>query len=136
MDRDRKMKPAQRFKVEAVERYEFLNTSFGFEGPDVADDLVGYHSGNYSIYVMHDDFDKSAITVVTRRVGESTRRAELSCLYASAGLGPAQDIKTGARTSRLVADSIASQADKLKLVLPILDGQKGEELMETCHARY
>jgi hypothetical protein len=135
-DRDKKMSPGQRFNVETVERYAFLCELLGYEGPEVADDLIGYHSASCSIYVMHDDSDKSVITVVSRRVGEATRRAELSCLYVSGGIGPAQAVKTGARNSRMVAEAVAAQAKALELVLPLLDEARGKDLMEACHGRY
>ncbi|GIF24001.1 hypothetical protein BJ973_004614 [Actinoplanes tereljensis] len=134
--RDAAMGPAERFNAEAIEQYKFLSEALGFAGPDISDGLIGYHSAGYSILVIYDNYEKSAITVVTRRVGDATRRAELSCLYASAGLGPAQDVKGSARTSRLVAAAIATQVKALKLVLPLLDGPTGNDLMNACHARY
>jgi hypothetical protein len=135
-DRDKKMNPAQRFHVESIEQYRFLTDTLAFEGPNVAGDVIGYHAGKHSVYVMHNESGKRVITVVTRPIDGTTRRAELACLYATAGLGPAQEVRAGAGTSRLVAAAIVTQVSALKLVLPYLDGAAGNRLMEACHARY
>jgi hypothetical protein len=134
--RDKDLRPAERFHIEVIEHFQFLAQLPEFEGPNIGEHSISYHSSNASVHAFYDPSSKSALTVVTRPIGDMTLRAELSCLYASAKLGPTQKIRRSARSSREVAMAIATQADALRIVLPLLGGPAGEELMRACHARY
>ena len=59
----------------------------------------------------------------------------LTCLYVEAGLGPAQDLKSTARSPRLLQRALAAHRAALDRVAPLLDGPDGTRLLEGCRAR-
>lgn len=117
------------------ERFEFLISEKGFGGPEVLPGWVIYHSANLSIEVGYDDRASYVTTFACARVGERTLRAELSCLNARAGLGPAQEVGWAAGTSHAMTKSLDSQAHVTRRILDVLVGEKRDYLLASCHGR-
>ncbi len=55
--------------------------------------------------------------------------ADLSEVYAAAGLGPVQHVGSSARTVQAMAKSVASHGAALRRVLPLLQGPHGDALL-------
>jgi len=122
------------FLHEARERFRFLRDA-NFTGPEEGDYWLSYGSGTIGVEVHFDDRDGRVITVIRATVGDRNPRASLHCLYVRAGLGVAQDVKEIARSARMVAQVLESQAAGLRQLLPIIEGPAGPEVMLACHGR-
>ncbi|MFN8016673.1 MAG: hypothetical protein U0P45_00980 [Acidimicrobiales bacterium] len=59
----------------------------------------------------------------------------LACLYVEGGLGPAQDLRSTARSPRLLERALAAHRAALDRVALLLDGPDGLRLLEGCQAR-
>ncbi len=114
--------------------FEYLISSLGFLGPERQPGVVIYHSPIVSVEVALDPRD-GVLTLVSGQVGEHYYRAELSCLYVQAKLGPAQDVSRSARTTHALTKSLSSQSGALRAVLPCLNGPERGELLRSCHGR-
>lgn len=117
-----------------TEEFEFLTSNLGFLGPERQPGVAVYYSPGLSIEVAMDPRD-GVLTLLVGQVGEHTYRAELSCLYVAAGLGPAQDVHRTARTTHTLSKSLASQSCALSALLPHLTEPRREKLLRTCHGR-
>ena len=80
------------FLARAEESFEFLTEANGFLGPEHRPDGLAYHSQTLEIDVLFDRREQVIVTLVRAMVEELRLRAELSCLYAEATLGPVQDV--------------------------------------------
>ncbi len=123
------------FLADAEETFAFLLEREGFDGPERVDNGLVYHSVNLAIEVLFDPRYQGAYTVIAGMAGEHHRRVNLSCVYTEAGLGPAQDIKSTARTQHSQQRALASQAQALRRVLPRLAGAERVRLLNACHGR-
>ena len=124
---------ASAFLEEVQAAFTFL-TADGFLGPEVGDAVVIYHSAMLSIDVGLDPRE-GVVTTARGIVGERHLRAGPSCLYVASGLGPAQHVKTVARTAHALRTSVASQSAALRMLLPRLLGTDRDTLLLECHGR-
>ena len=109
-----------------LEDHEFVFTS--------ADEYrVLYTSPRFFVEILFDDRDGRLLTMVEGAVGRRNPRANLICLYREAGLGPAQDIREIARSSRTLSSAFSTQAHALDRLLPALQGERGDDLLLKCH---
>ncbi len=122
------------FLDEARERFRFLQDN-DFVGPEEGDYWLSYSSGFIGVEVHYDDRDGRVITIIRTTVGERSPRASLQCLYVTAKLGAAQDIREIARSARMIGDVLESQAAALRKLLPIIEGVRGPDLVLECHGR-
>lgn len=122
------------FLEEAKNRFEFLRER-DFLGPEEGDYWLSFSSGALGVEVLYDDRDGRVLTIVRSSVGDRNPRAGLQCLYVSAALGPAQDIREIARSPKVLGPVLESHAAALKRVLPVLEGPGGADLLLRCHGR-
>lgn len=122
------------FVAEARERYAFLLEG-GFIGPEETEYTVYYGSGRLGVGAYYDDHDGRVLTLIDGQTDGRTARAGLSCLYVSAGLGPAQDIRQIARSEKALGKVIDSHVRALRQIIPLLEGSQGVPLLKTCHGR-
>jgi hypothetical protein len=120
---------------DAARRYFNFLSDHGFVESRVDGFRLLCASSELAVEVLYDDRDRHVFTVVDAFVGKRNPRAELSCLYVEAGLGPAQRIHSVARSQRLLERALASQAAALRELLPTLTGSGGSELLLRCHGR-
>jgi hypothetical protein len=123
------------FVAVAEANFAFLTKEEGFIGPDRVAGGVVYHSPKLQIDVLFDEREKAIVTLARAFVDDLNLRANLSCLYATAGLGPAQEVKRTARPAHTLQRSMASQSAVLRKLLPTLMGPSRDRLMKACHAR-
>jgi hypothetical protein len=119
---------------EARERFQFLKDA-DFVGPEEGDYWLSYSSGFIGVEVHYDDRDGRVVTIVRTTVGDRNPRASLQCLYVTAKLGAAQDIREIARSGKSIAAVLESQAVALRKLLPIIEGGRGPDLILGCHGR-
>lgn len=122
------------FRSEAESHFRFLSDAY-FLGPEEGDYSLSYSSGLFGIEVHYDDRDGRIVTIVRTSVGERSPRASLQCLYVTAKLGPAQDIREIARSTKSIGEVLESHAEALRKVLPVIEGDGGLELILACHGR-
>jgi hypothetical protein len=122
------------FVAETKSRFEFLRER-DFLGPEAGDYWLSYSSGVLGIEIHYDDSDGRVLTIIRSSIGDRNPRAGLQCLYVSATLGPAQDIREIARSSKALGPVLESHAAALKRVLPVLEGPGGADLLLKCHGR-
>lgn len=132
------MKP-KGWKLEVFERcvaddFAFLTSSLGFLGPERQPGIAVFYAPEVSIEVALDPRD-GVLTLLVGHVGERTYRAELSCLYVAAGLGPAQHVRRSATSTHTLTQSLASQAAALAKLLPNLTEDRRADLLQACHGR-
>lgn len=123
------------FLAKAEESFEFLTQVEGFLGPEHRSDGLAYHSPSLEIDVLLDQREQAIVTLVKGMVEDLHLRAELSCLYAEASLGPVQDVKRTARTAHTLQRSLSSQSEALRRLLPVLGGPTRNQILRACHAR-
>lgn len=123
------------FLAKAEETFEFLTQADGFLGPERRPDGLAYHSPALEIDILLDAREQAIVTLVRAMVDDLHLRAELSCLYAEAALGPVQDVKRTARTAHTLERSLGSQSEALRRLLPVLDGPMRNQILKACHAR-
>jgi hypothetical protein len=100
-----------------------------------AGSAIEYRSDKLSVTVWLADRYCELDTAVRPRSDEPLSGASLSCLYVRAGLGAANEIKHAARSGHSLTTALASQAAALRLLLPILQGHSGAELIAQCYGR-
>jgi len=125
---------ASAFADEARLHFGFLWDD-DFLGPEEGEYRLSYSSRRLAVDVLYDDRDGRVLTVVRSFLAGRTPRAGLPCLYVAAGIGPQQDIREIARSSKLLGAVLDSQARALQRVLPVFDGPRGPELLSMCHGR-
>lgn len=117
------------------EAFAFLTDDGAFAGPERQADGAFYYSPAFSVEVRLDPRERAVVTLLSGMVDDQHLRAELSCLYAAADLGPVQHVRRTARTGHSMKRSVASQAAALRLLLPIITGSARSRLLKACHAR-
>lgn len=122
------------FCKEAAARFSFLDDR-DFIGPEKGEYRLAYSSGSLTVEILYDDRDGRVLTLISGYIGGRNPRASLPCLYRSAGLGPAQDIREIARSPKILGPVLDSHASALGKILPILEGASGRELLLSCHGR-
>ena len=122
------------FLQEAKSRFDFLRER-DFLGPEEGDYWLSYSSGTLGVEVLYDDRDGRVLTVVRSSIGDRNPRAGLQCLYVTATLGPAQDIREIARSFKDLGPVLESHAAALEKVLTVIDGPGGFDLLVKCHGR-
>lgn len=122
------------FLNEARSRFDFLRRS-NFLGPEEGDYWLAYRSDLLGVEVHYDDRDGRVVTIVRSSVGDRNLRAGLQCLYVSAKIGPAQDIRDIARSAKTLGAVLQSHAAALGKVLPIVGGPEGSTHLLRCHGR-
>ncbi|MGC5051731.1 hypothetical protein ACLQ2S_09810 [Micromonospora sp. DT48] len=115
------------------EYYRFLLSEPGFTGPEVTEDAIFFHSPGLSVEILQGRHFKEVNTMVCGTVAGLSLRARVTCLYVSSGVGPAQDVSTGALTNHALQKSLRSQAEALRRVLPYLTGSSRDEMLRDCH---
>jgi hypothetical protein len=129
----------KRWKLEVFDRclakeFAFLTSSLEFLGPERQPGVAVFYAPRISVEVALDPRE-GVLTLLVGQVGEHTYRAELSCLYVAAGLGPAQDVHHSATSTHTLSKSLASQAAALSRLLPSLTEDRREDLLRGCHGR-
>lgn len=127
------MKEGQ-FNRGADEAFAFVR-DVGFFRPECREDWISFSSGDLGLEVICDDRDGRVNTIVPASLEGRNPRAGLECLYASAGLGPQQDIRDIARSAKQLSGSLESQARALRKTLPRLAGPDGADVLLRCHGR-
>jgi hypothetical protein len=120
------------FLAEAARRFDFL-VSEGFVPHSSDGHRLLYSSAAFAVEVLYDDRDGRVITLIDAHVGERNPRANLICLFVEAGLGPAQDIREIARSTKLLSPVLESHAAALRALLPELKGPRASDLLLECH---
>jgi hypothetical protein len=87
------------------------------------------------VTALYDEGDGWVITLVQAAVGDRMPIASLTCLYVAAGLGPAQHIRDIARTARLLPSVLATHADALTRLLPVLATDRRPALLLECNGQ-
>jgi hypothetical protein len=123
------------FGILVNEAFAFLVDGEGFVGPERQEGGCFYYSPALSVEVRLDRREHVVITLLGGMVEDRHLRAELSCLYAEASLGPVQHIRRAARSNHSLQRSITSQAEALRSVLPKVTGPDKVRLLKACHAR-
>jgi hypothetical protein len=123
------------FRETVKEYFGFLVTEAGFLGPEIQSDRAFYYSPEVSIEVVYDEHSRYAMTIASGIVDERNVRAELSCLYVRAGLGPAQRVGSSARTSHALRKALVGQAAALRELMPMLKSEVRNRLLLECHRR-
>ncbi|NKE58349.1 hypothetical protein FXN61_16565 [Lentzea sp. PSKA42] len=126
---------ARAFGSEVKQRFRFLVDQEGFLGPEEHDGEIAYHAPNLVIRVALDQRDRYVLTLVNGEVDGFTARAELSCLYIGAGLGPVQDVVWSAGTLHAMVKALDSQAAAVRKILPVLKGEGAGKLLRECHGK-
>lgn len=122
------------FSKEAAARFAFLD-DLDFIGPEKGNYRLAYSSASLTVEILYDDRDGRILTMISGYVAGRNPRASLHCLYRSAGLGPAQDIREIARSPKVLGPVLDSHASALGKVLPALEGASGRDLLLSCHGR-
>ncbi len=123
----------EEFSSEAERVFGFLEPTF--VGLEKTNFRHYYSTGSIGLAIMFNDGDGRVITVVEAQVGERNVNASVDCLYVSARLGPAQDIREIVRSPKQLRPVLDSQAAAIKKLLPVLDGPSGPDLLVSCHGR-
>jgi len=111
---------------------------WGFVGPTILAAGLSYRRADLVVTVEtwsrhHESgFDTSLQWILD---SSGTRFASLDCLYVACGLGPAQDVPTGAGASHVIIKRIKQHAIALGAVLPYLDGPHAGDLFRRCQGR-
>ncbi|MFS8098595.1 hypothetical protein LFM09_15800 [Lentzea alba] len=124
---------ARAFEDEVRQRFGFLVDQEGFLGPEVRPGGFAYHAPNCTVSVLLDERHRQALTYVGGEVDGYTASARLSCLYATAGLGPAQHVVWSAGTTHALVKALDSQVAALRKLLPVLKGEQRTKLLDECH---
>jgi len=114
--------------------FGFLVSERGFSGPEIHDHGLTYHSPIGAIEILYDEHVQDVETLACGPVGDVYVRACVSCLLVEAGLGPAQHVKTVARTTHGLKVALASQADAVRRLLVKLEADDRTELLSACYA--
>lgn len=122
------------FVEEAKAAFDFLRDS-GFVGPEVHEYGLYFSTGTVGVEVLFDEREGRVVTLVQRALEDWNAKASLQCLYVAAGLGPAQDIRSVARSRKLVAPAVNSHARALRKLLPVVREEDNRQLLRDCHGR-
>ena len=122
------------FNEQAPAAFAFLHAEFGMAGPIVSDDAIAFESPDFTISIGLDWRDGICVNFAAS-AGERKFRASMDCLYVQSNLGPAQSIKSTARTSHTLQQSLASNAVALRKLLPMLRTEDRSSLFAACHGR-
>jgi hypothetical protein len=122
------------FLAEARDRFQFLCHA-DFLGPEEGEYVLSYSAGLLGIELHYDDRDGRILTIVRSSVGDRNARAGLQCLYVSASLGVAQDIRDIARSRKAPKGVLETHAAALRKLLPILGGADAADLLLRCHGQ-
>jgi hypothetical protein len=120
------------FRDEVIPCFEFLNER-GFLGPETREYWLSYSSHRLGVEVFYDDREGSVHT--TLRGPGGNPRASIECLYITAKLGPAQDMKYTARSKKALGRVLDSHVRALQKLLPIIEDPDGPRLLRACHGR-
>jgi hypothetical protein len=104
-------------------------------GPEEHDHGLTYHSPAITFEILYNHHSQEVETLACGLVGDRSVHARLTCLLPTAKLGPAQLVKTTARTNHTLATSLRSQAEATKRLLPPLQSSDRDDLLLACHRR-
>lgn len=121
------------FVASARKSFDFLVEEKGFVGPDTKDYSLRYSSNSFDIVVLYDDRDGRVFTLIEGAVDDRNPSAGIQCLYVEVGLGPPQNIRDIARSTRTLATALASQSSALRELLPKLEEEHGIDFLLKCH---
>ncbi len=121
--------------AEAERHFAFLAEEIGFSRQRDNKYRLVYSLWAFSVEVLYDESEGRVVTMIDSTVESRHPRAELSCLYVEAKLGPAQHVRQIGRTSHSLKAALASQAAAMQALLPILDGPAGATLLLRCRGR-
>lgn len=96
---------------------------------------VAYQSAWLGIEILYDERDGRVSTIVDATVGERNPHASLTCLFVTAGLGPAQRVRDIARSHKILPSVLATHSAAIRAVMPILRGPLRDSLLIECHGR-
>ena len=118
--------------------YAFLATEYGFTGPEEAADDPNdtvFRKGPLSYRLGFNPWDRLVWGTASLRTHDSQLRATIQELVFAAGLGPLNAVSVHARNRRSLAQSLASHADYVRLLHPMLsDVSTGRALMRKARA--
>ena len=120
------------FCDEAAPYFEFLDKR-GFIGPEKREFWLSYSSARVGVEVYYDNREGSITTML--RASGGNPRSRIQCLYTTAKLGPAQDIKHTARSKKALGKVLDTHVKALQRLLPIIEGPDGPDLLMACHGR-
>ncbi len=123
------------FRPEVEQELAFLEAE-GFAGPAFDQswpDSAVYASSELAIEIGYVGGREPSITT-TVWSDDRKQRADLSCLYVEAGLGPPQEVGgTSPRTSHSLHKAVASEAAAITKLLPLLqDSSRCRALLSRC----
>jgi len=118
----------------APRAFDFLRTEFAMTGPTSCNDAISFESPDLAIAIGLDRHDGIRVNFQANS-GERKYRASINCLYVASGLGPAQSVKSTARTRHTLQQSLQSNASALRELLPRLRADNRDSLFAACHGR-
>jgi hypothetical protein len=125
------------YEQRAAAAFGFLHTEFGLDGPRADGNVipvVSFSGGALRYRVMLETDDKAVTTRVRLDLGATRLTAELPDLVAAAGLGPAPQVPTSARTQHDLERALADQARLVRRLHPRLTAPDAAALMRAAHA--
>lgn len=124
------------FRESVLEHFDFLVSEFGFVGPELHRFGAFFYAPEISIeLVPYNDSGAFVETFATGMVGERHLRAELSCMYLRAGLGPGPGGPWPNGRPAGVPKSFSRQAAALRDLLPLFRGPERDQILSLCHGR-
>lgn len=98
------------FQQDAAERFGFLVSEFGFQGPDESDEaFVGYVKRPWSVWVGLDIRKRTVETAIFHDDGTQERHCPLGSLVVAAKRGGEQRAQTSAQTRRGMVASLTAR---------------------------
>jgi hypothetical protein len=123
---------------EGPEAFSFLVPAGRFEGPEILADGLEYRRADLVVAVTTWAWKgEVGFSTSLQRIPGSpgASHAELHCLYVACGLGPVQDVPTGAGASHVIVKRVQQHAAALRAVLPHLEGPQAADLFRRCQGQ-
>jgi hypothetical protein len=128
---------ATAFVAETEIAFGFPATEFGLTGPELTEvvlPVITYTGQGFRYQIMFDAGEMAVFTRVGMALETKDLVAELPNLVQAAGLGARNHVTETARTVRALQQTLAKQADYLKLLHPRLTSENAVALMRAANA--
>jgi len=126
---------AKSFDAEVTKAFHFLGAELGLSGPSTGGpSAVAYAGDDVCYQVFLDPVTHAVTTRVTKVLGAARFTADLPALVAGAALGPAENVRRGARTLAELRTTVLSQAGYVRRLQPYMTPLNVLPLMRAAHA--